>query len=151
MPKMRKSLTALTFLVLTAYAEAAPTIEPLQKSEEKYVCGCSFQFPSSSGVGKTFLQWPEDEDALMRVDGKPQQLSVKQIGAKYQKAGEMHLGDSEMYLLKNDSVQVKMQCFVSFLCNPNDSQCEFVGYRAKVSVKSANGVRTLNAMGACGC
>jgi hypothetical protein len=99
----------------------------------------------------TFLQWSEGEDAFMRIDGKLEKLEVKHVFSKFKKPGEISIGDLDVYNLSNGSVRVKAYCTVSQICNPDDDACESTGYRAKITVKSPQGVVSIKASGACGC
>lgn len=151
MPHMRSLLAAFAVIAFTKGAFAAPTVEALRESETQATCGCNFQFSTSQNRGKTFLQWSEGEDALMRVDGTLQKLAVSPAQSKVKKAGVIAIGDESNYALSNSAYQVNVYGAVAQVCPEKNAECESIGYRARISVRSPQGTTSVKATGACGC
>ena len=147
---MRNLYFFLLLLVCSANSFAGPSIQPLQESETQLGCGCNFQLPHDKGE-RTFLQWLEGERALMRIENQLERLRVTQTRARSKTAGEISVGDSETFLLQNQRVTAVVTTRAFNVCIPGSSECESVGVKAAVKVKTRKGTTTVNATGACGC
>lgn len=148
---MCRLFIALFSLASSLNALAAPTVEPLHESEVQYTCGCNFQFLKSKNTDETFLQWSEGEDALMRIDGKLEKLTITPAKSKSKKPGEISIGDEENYVLRNHSIQVNIYSTVTQVCAAKYTECESTGYRALITIQSPHGNTSVRAAGACGC
>jgi hypothetical protein len=137
-------------LVCTANAFAAPSIQPLLESEAQSGCGCNFQLQHGKGE-RTFLQWLEGEKASMRIDNQLERLTVMQTGARSKRADEISVGDTNTYVLQNGRITALLSTQVIQACTPDNSECESVGLKAVINVKTRKGSAFLDARGACGC
>jgi len=138
------------FLVFTANAFAGPSIQPLLDSEARSGCGCNFQLQHGKEE-RTFLQWLEGERASMRIDNKLERFTVEQTGARSKRPGEISVGDTENYVLRNQRTTVLLSTRVVQACTPDYPECESVGLRAVVKVVTRKGTVTIKTTGACGC
>ena len=146
-----RCISALLLVTASVCSAKEPLVDPLKDSEVQATCGCSFQFSSRTRDSRTFLQWSEGEGAFIRVDGKLEKLTVKPVKSIVRKQGEISIGDSSSYSLSNDLVQVSVASTVAQICKPEASECESVGYKSRVVVRTRNGRASLEATGSCGC
>jgi hypothetical protein len=136
---------AIDLLPANAQPQKVKAIGGIKNMKEVIGAGCSL---SPIGSRKTVFWLPFDRSALMNINGKD--ITLKLVGNPARNSS-LSKGDRSSETYRSGKITVKIDWFVTRICQRGDTECESTGYRAKINLKiDDRPIESLNAEGDCG-
>ncbi|HET7797270.1 MAG TPA: hypothetical protein VFK72_05270, partial [Nevskia sp.] len=123
------------------------TLGTLLDSERGSDCTCAFHSPGDARKPRSdLLQWADGEQASMFVNGELLRLNVETsepIGHR--------VGDKRPIALSSPKVTVAGVMTTTWVCPPDQEECEAVRLRGTVRITTKKGSAKVPLEGVCGC
>lgn len=149
------ALNSFVFILLaTAAASGQVTIGDLKNADDNAMgCTCTVQKKAAAAIPHSrkflFLSEPGTEDAWMNINGRDTKLKLVKTSAKEDDLYEVGSRFYEEY--EAPGVKVRIDYVTTWVCPPDDEQCDHIKHDATITVTKGKSKTTLKAIAVCAC